>query len=192
MNAIKITIAALFLSLVACEREPAPPAPLPGAKAPAVAGDGSAVPPAPAAQLPRSVPDLDEEAPPAGPPAKLNLNTASGDEFRAIPNVTDRMVHEFEEYRPYVSIAQFRREIGKYVSAEQVAEYEKYLFVPIAPDDCDAATLQQIPGVTAELAEQLIASRPFGSNEAFLKSVSPYLDAAQLAVAESYLAAPTP
>ena len=40
--------------------------------------------------------------------AKLNLNTASGDEFLAgVPNMGSRMVREFLEYRPYASILQF-------------------------------------------------------------------------------------
>ncbi len=55
----------------------------------------------------------------------------TGDELLAtIPNFGDRMVREFGEYRPYVSIQQFRKEIGKYVDAAQVAEYEKYVYVP--------------------------------------------------------------
>ena len=124
----------------------------------------------------------------AAPAAKLNLNTATGDEFRTIPDVGDRMVHEFEEYRPYVSIQQFRQEIGKYVDSAQVAAYEQYVFVPIAPNDCDAATLQQIPGLDASEAESLIAGRPFESNDAFLQQLSEYVDEEQLATAESYLA----
>ena len=45
---------------------------------------------------------------------KLNLNTATGDDYlKAIPGFSSRMVREFLEYRPYVSIQQFRREIGK-------------------------------------------------------------------------------
>ena len=45
--------------------------------------------------------------------AKLNLNTASANDFLAnIPGLGNRMVHEFEEYRPYRSIQQFRREMG--------------------------------------------------------------------------------
>ena len=57
---------------------------------------------------------------------RLNLNTASRDDFLTVPEVGNRMVREFMEYRPYVSIRQFRREIGKYVSDEQVAAYEQY------------------------------------------------------------------
>ena len=52
---------------------------------------------------------------------RVNLNTATRDEFGEIPGVGRRMAREFMEYRPYVSIRQFRREIGKYVSDEQVA-----------------------------------------------------------------------
>ena len=37
------------------------------------------------------------------------------------------MVHEFEEYRPYASMDQFRREIGKYVDEDEVARLERYV-----------------------------------------------------------------
>src|SRR5215212_11878437 len=61
----------------------------------------------------------------------LNLNTSTGEEFLTIPGMNARMVREYNEYRPYISIAQFRKEIGKYVSAEQVAAWEKYVYVPV-------------------------------------------------------------
>ncbi|HEV2801360.1 MAG TPA: hypothetical protein VGW12_12725 [Pyrinomonadaceae bacterium] len=123
----------------------------------------------------------------AGKP-KLNLNTATGDEFRAqIPNLGNRMVHEFEEYRPYKSIQQFRREMGKYVKPEQIAEYEKYVFVPISENESDAATLQQIPGLDAAEAEALVAGRPYASRDAFLTKLSEKVSAEDLAVAKTYL-----
>ena len=37
------------------------------------------------------------------------------------------MAHEFQEYRPYKSMQQFRREIGKYVDAEEIARLEMYV-----------------------------------------------------------------
>ena len=44
-----------------------------------------------------------------------------------VPGVGDRMAHEFEEYRPYQNIEQFRREIGKYVDEDEVARLERYV-----------------------------------------------------------------
>jgi hypothetical protein len=39
------------------------------------------------------------------------------------------MRHEFEEYRPYRAIEQFRREIGKYVDSAEVARLEHYVAI---------------------------------------------------------------
>jgi DNA uptake protein ComE-like DNA-binding protein len=122
---------------------------------------------------------------------KLNLNTVTADELlNTIPGFGNRMVREFQEYRPYVSILQFRKEIGKYVDAAQVAEYEKYVYVPIEVNESDAATLQQIPGLTESQANDLIAARPFASNEAFTAKLAEYVSAEAVAVAQTYLSAP--
>lgn len=61
----------------------------------------------------------------------INLNTASNDEILLIPNMSARMAHEFDEYRPYKSYAQFQKEIGKYVDAKEVARLEQFTFIPI-------------------------------------------------------------
>lgn len=59
----------------------------------------------------------------------LDLNNATAAEILLIPGVGDRMRHEFEEYRPYTSIEQFRREIGKYVDDEEVTRLERYVMI---------------------------------------------------------------
>ncbi len=64
------------------------------------------------------------------------------------------------------------------------------MFVPVDPSECDAATLQQIPGITAEIAETLIAGRPYATNDAFLAALKTHLDAESAAAAGSYLATP--
>ena len=120
--------------------------------------------------------------------AKLNLNTATEDEFLAgVPGLGKRMAHEFEEYRPYRSVQQFRREMSKYVKPEQIAEYEKYVFVPIAENEADAATLQQLPGLDATEAEALVAGRPYASRDAFLTKLAEKVSADELALAKTYL-----
>lgn len=57
----------------------------------------------------------------------IRLNSASEADILLIPGVGRRMAHEFEEYRPYTSMEQFRREIGKYVDEDEVARLEMYV-----------------------------------------------------------------
>lgn len=121
------------------------------------------------------------------PNAKLDLNTATETEFLTIPGMTKRMVHEFQEYRPYQSIQQFRKEMGKYVSPAVIADYEKYVYVPIIQNGSDAATLQQIPGLDAAEAEAIIAARPYASPDAFLVKLGEKLTPAELEVAKTYI-----
>ncbi|WP_420127495.1 hypothetical protein [Longimicrobium sp.] len=59
----------------------------------------------------------------------LDLNTATAEEIELIPGVAGKMRHEFEEYRPYRGIEQFRREIGKYVDPPEVARLERYVTI---------------------------------------------------------------
>ena len=63
----------------------------------------------------------------------LNLNTAADAEILAIPGIGKRMLHEFKEYRPYKSMDQFRREIGKYIDRDkreaELARLERYVTI---------------------------------------------------------------
>ena len=59
----------------------------------------------------------------------VNINTATDAEILKIPGVGPRMLREFKEYRPWTSIVQFRREIGKYVDKAEVARLEKYIVI---------------------------------------------------------------
>jgi DNA uptake protein ComE-like DNA-binding protein len=59
----------------------------------------------------------------------IDLNKATPAEILLIPGVGRRMLHEFEEYRPYKDMAQFRREIGKYVDNTELARLEQYVSV---------------------------------------------------------------
>jgi DNA uptake protein ComE-like DNA-binding protein len=121
---------------------------------------------------------------------KINMNTGTEEQFLTIPNVGDNMVHEFEEYRPYVSIQQFRQEIGKYVDEAQVAAYEEYVFVPVSPNDSDEPTLEQLPGVDAVVAAELAAGRPYASNDAFIAALRAHVAAEQAEQARAYLSSP--
>lgn len=57
----------------------------------------------------------------------INLNSASAEEIALIPGMSNRMIREFLEYRPYADIDVFNREIGKYVDEAEVARLRSYV-----------------------------------------------------------------
>lgn len=57
----------------------------------------------------------------------INLNTFTDEEVALVPGIDDRMMHEFDEYRPYEDMAEFDREIGKYVDEAEVARFRNYV-----------------------------------------------------------------
>jgi DNA uptake protein ComE-like DNA-binding protein len=61
--------------------------------------------------------------------APIDLNTATDAEILLIPGVGSRMLREFKEYRPYTSMEQFRREIGKYVDDTELARLERFVMI---------------------------------------------------------------
>jgi DNA uptake protein ComE-like DNA-binding protein len=59
----------------------------------------------------------------------INLNTASDETILTIPGLGTRMLGEFKEYRPWKTKAQFDKEIGKYVSAEETARLWRFVVI---------------------------------------------------------------
>ena len=117
----------------------------------------------------------------------INLNDASRAEILLIPGVTDRLAHEFEEYRPYTSLEQFRREIGKYVPPAEVARLEQYVFVPMNLNNAPGAAFLTIPGMTARMVHEFEEYRPYTSFEQFRREIGKYVDQKEVARLERYL-----
>jgi DNA uptake protein ComE-like DNA-binding protein len=111
----------------------------------------------------------------------FNLNTTPEEDFKMIPGVGDRMAHEFEEYRPYLSIQQFRREIGKYVDEAEVARYEQYVFVPVELNRASEADIKALPGVGNRMAHEFEEYRPYTSLAQFEREIGKYVDDKELA-----------
>ena len=117
----------------------------------------------------------------------INLNTASRAEILLIPGLSDRMAHEFEEYRPYTSLEQFRREIGKYVPPAEVARLEQYVFVPMNLNNATGAAFLTIPGMTARMVHEFEEYRPYTSFEQFRREIGKYVDQKEVARLERYV-----
>ena len=117
----------------------------------------------------------------------LNLNTASEEEILLVPGVGKRMAHEFEEYRPYTAIAQWCREMGKYVDDTEVARMEKYVFVPIDLNTATEEDILAIPGVGKRMAHEFEEYRPYASMEQFRREIGKYVDDGEVARLERYV-----
>lgn len=117
----------------------------------------------------------------------VNLNTASGEELGFVPGINGKMVHEFEEYRPYASIEQFQREIGKYVDDEEVTRYEQYVFVPMDLNSASSAAFATIPGISAKMVHEFEEYRPYSSIEQFRREIGKYVDEDEVARLERYV-----
>ena len=121
---------------------------------------------------------------------QINLNTASREEIMLIPRMTARMAHEFEEYRPYTSLEQFRREIGKYVDANEVARLEQYVFVPLSLNKASAQDFMTIPGMTNRMVHEFEEYRPYTGMDQFRREIGKYVDQKEVARLESYVTLP--
>lgn len=91
----------------------------------------------------------------------INLNAATPAEILLVPGAGKRMVHEFDEYRPWRSYAQFSKEIGKYVGAAGAARLAQYTFIPINANTAADDVLMTIPGADAALVAKIKAGRPY-------------------------------
>lgn len=117
----------------------------------------------------------------------INLNTASDEEIHMVPGVGDRMAHEFVEYRPYVSIAQFKREMGKYVDDAEVERLASFVFVPIDLNTASDEEILAIPGVGNRLLGEFKEYRPYVDIAQFRRAIGKYVDDNELARLERYV-----
>ena len=118
---------------------------------------------------------------------QINLNTASNEEILMIPGTGNRMLREFREYRPYKTLGQFRKEIGKYVDVKEVARLEQYVFVPIDLNSASDADIQTIPGLGPRMLREFKEYRPYKNIEQFRKEIGKYVDKKEVARLERYV-----
>ena len=118
---------------------------------------------------------------------QLNLNSAPAEEILMIPNLGKRMLHEFQEYRPYENLARFRREMGKYVDDKEVARLEQYVFVPVNLNTASDTDILTIPGVGQRMLREFKEYRPYDNIEKFRREIGKYVDKNEVARLERYV-----
>ena len=110
----------------------------------------------------------------------INLNTATAAESMLVPGAGKRIAHEFEEYRPWKSHAQFDKEIGKYVDAKEVARLAQYTFIPLNLNTATEADFMTIPGAGKRMAHEFDEYRPWKTQAQFEKEIGKYVDAKEV------------
>ena len=117
----------------------------------------------------------------------INLNDVTNDEILMIPGVGDRMAHEFEEYRPYDGMGEFRREIGKYVDEGEVERLARYVYVPIDLNSATREAIMAVPGMSERMAHEFEEYRPYTDLDQFRREIGKYVDEDEVARLQRYV-----
>jgi len=105
----------------------------------------------------------------------LNLNTATSEEILLVPKIARRMTIEFPEYRPWKTVEQFDRQIGKYVGQGETDRLKQYVFIPL---DLNTATDEQfltIPDMARRMLIEFKEYRPWKTKAQFDREIGKYV-----------------
>ncbi len=117
----------------------------------------------------------------------INLNKTTREEILLIPRSGNRVAREFQEYAPYKGLPVFRREMGKYWDAAEVARLESYVFVPIDLNTASDEDILSIPGSGPRVLREFKEYRPYRSMEQFRREMGKYWDAKEVSRLERYV-----
>lgn len=123
---------------------------------------------------------------------QVNLNATTDAEINLIPGMGPRMLKEFKEYRPFASMAVFRKEMGKYIDAAEVARLEQYVFVPVDLNTGTDEDILTIPGAGRRMVREFNEYRPWKNEAQFQKEIGKYVDAKEVARLWSYVTIAAP
>lgn len=117
----------------------------------------------------------------------IDLNDVTDAEILMIPGTGNRMLREFREYAPYRALAQFHREIDKYVDDAELARLEQYVYVRIDLNTAGDADILTIPGVGARMLREFKEYRPYRAMAQFDREIAKYVDAKELSRLRRYV-----
>lgn len=117
----------------------------------------------------------------------INLNTATRTEIMMVPSIGNKMAHEFEEYRPYKKMIQWRREMAKYIDDDEIARFEQYVFVPINLNTATDEEILSIPGIGSKMLHEFKEYRPYQNIDQFRREIGKYVSEDEVARFERYV-----
>jgi len=121
----------------------------------------------------------------------LNLNTCTAEEILLIPRAR-RMRIEFPEYRPWKTMAQFDKEIGKYVAQTpgELDRLKSYVFIPMSANAAADTDLQTIPMLTPAILKAIKDGRAWSSADQLEAAIAKVTNAKDAARIRRYLVVP--
>jgi len=120
----------------------------------------------------------------------VNLNTGTRDEILLIPGAGARMAREFAEYRPWKTWAQFDKEIGKYVGAQETDRLKQYVFIPVNLNTATDEDILSIPGAGTRMVREFKEYRPWKTKAQFDKEIGKYVGEKETARLWRYVVIP--
>ena len=111
----------------------------------------------------------------------VNLDTGTEAEILLIPGAGRRMVREFAEYRPWKTWAQFDKEIGKYVGAEETNRLKQYVYIPVNLNTASDEDILSIPGAGPRMVREFKEYRPWKTQAQFEKEIGKYVGPKEVA-----------
>jgi DNA uptake protein ComE-like DNA-binding protein len=119
--------------------------------------------------------------------ARLNPNTATEAQLRALPQMNDELVAVVQMGRPFATIGTFNRALTGKLKADQTRALFEVLFVPIDLNNATREDIMLIPGMTARMAHEFEEYRPYRAIEQFNREIGKYVDANEVARLRSYV-----
>jgi len=117
----------------------------------------------------------------------IDLNDVTDEEILLIPGIGSRMLHEFEEYRPYAGLAVFEREMAKYVDDDEVARMAQYVYVRIDLNTASDEAILSLPGIGNRMLHEFDEYRPYAAMAQFRREMAKYVDDDEVARMERYV-----
>jgi radical SAM superfamily enzyme with C-terminal helix-hairpin-helix motif len=116
-----------------------------------------------------------------------DANQAPEAELRLIPGIDGPTVADIVANRPYTSLAQLRRQLGKRADEREVTRLSGYLFVPIELNSASDDDILSIPGVGRRMLHEFKEYRPYRGLEQFRREIGKYVDRKELARLQRYV-----
>ncbi|MFD3264340.1 hypothetical protein [Phenylobacterium ferrooxidans] len=124
---------------------------------------------------------------PARAPARLNPNTATDAQLRAVPGVPAAMVATIARSRPFATMREFHARVGTGLNDTQRQALYSAVFVPINLNATTREEIMLIPGMTTRMAHEFEEYRPYADMNQFNKEIGKYVPPAEVARLASYV-----